>query len=152
MNRRKLLKSLIGFASIGWVANQAKAGAIQKQKKFEEKATKNSASITSVLLHTSPVAGFQYYEGKNVWSRLKVGATLKFKAEPTNKYDKDAIEIYWQDHSSEASYKLGYLPRKQNYSVNQLLQNRQNLYGVITKLKESDDPWQKVEIKVFLDV
>lgn len=101
------------------------------------------------MLQTSPVAGFQYYDGDKVWAQLQQGAVLQLKAEPSNKYDKDAVEIYWQTGDGQ-NYKLGYLPRKQNYAVSQLLQTQRPLLAEVSQLNNSNDFWKRIEVAVYL--
>lgn len=87
-----------------------------------------------------------------MWAQLQDGSILQLKAEPNNKYDKDAVEIYWQAGDGQ-NYKLGYLPRKQNYAVRQLLQKGQQQVAVGTKIvkcQNTEDPWQKVEVVIYL--
>ncbi|WP_319558219.1 HIRAN domain-containing protein [Thiomicrorhabdus sp.] len=133
MQRRKLLKTwLIGLA----VFPAAKVEAKPIRKKM--------------ILQTSPVAGVQYYQVDNVWTRLSVGQQVLLQAEIGNQYDADAVEIYWQDQTTDERYKLGYLPRKQNYAVSQLLQNQKILCAEISQLKKSNDPWQKIAITIFM--
>lgn len=122
MKRRNLLKSLVGFASLGLMSNPIKANTVKTQE--------STGPGGFVVLQTSPVAGFQYYDGDNVWAQLQQGAVLQLKAEPSNKYDKDAVEIYWQAGDGQ-NYKLGYLPRKQNYAVSQLLQTKMTLQAEV---------------------
>lgn len=102
------------------------------------------------LLQKSAIAGVQYYQADVVWSDLKQGDLVLLKSEPDNRYDTDAVEVYWHGSNSESITKLGYLPRKQNYAVSQLLRDNQQVYARITRLTESDDPWQKIQVSVFL--
>jgi hypothetical protein len=141
MKRRNLLKSLVGLASLGLVSNQIKANTVKTQKSIRTGGF--------VVLQTSPVAGFQYYDGDKVWAQLQQGAVLQLKTEPSNKYDKDAVEIYWQAGDGQ-NYKLGYLPRKQNYAVSQILQTQRPLWAEVSQLNNSDDPWKRIEFDVYL--
>lgn len=141
MKRRQLLKSLVGFVSLGLVSNQAKTST--------EKPLKSTRPGTFIMLQTSPVAGFQYYDGGKVWTQLQQGTALQLKAEPSNKYDKDAVEIYWQAEDGK-NHKLGYLPRKQNYAVSQILQSKTTLRAEISQLNNSDDPWKRIQFDVYL--
>ena len=51
------------------------------------------------------IAGWYYYEGKNVLSILKKGMPLLLKREYENKSNKDAVEVFTED-----GVKLGYVP------------------------------------------
>lgn len=149
MNRRNLLKAIIGISTLGLVSNKAQAVYIDRQlEKTQEKSRDKKA--VDIRLQTSPVAGFQYYDGDKIWEQLQVGSQLVLKSEPTNQYDADAVEIYWQDKSGKA-HKLGYLPRKQNFAVSQMLQSGQTITASIEYLQESLSPWQRVKVCLMLN-
>ena len=61
------------------------------------------------------IAGFSYYEGVLAFEKLKVGAQVSIKPEPTNTYDKYAVEIYHEEN------KLGYIPKGENRQIAKLL-------------------------------
>jgi hypothetical protein len=63
-----------------------------------------------------PLAGFSYYEGVLAFEQLKVGTELILKPEPSNHYDKYAVEILYKD------FKLGFIPRGENKQISKLLQ------------------------------
>ena len=54
------------------------------------------------------IAGFTYYDGVDVFEKLKIGKELLLKAEPENRYDPEAVAIYYQDK------KIGFVPRSEN--------------------------------------
>ena len=74
----------------------------------------------NVLLNQFPIAGFQYYQGKEVIIRLRENDELVLLAEPDNQYDKYAVEVYYQ------SVKLGYIPKKENRHISRILQKGSN--------------------------
>ncbi len=51
------------------------------------------------------LAGFSFYDGVLAFENLKIGTELQLKHDPTNHYDKYAVEIYYNEH------KLGFIPR-----------------------------------------
>ena len=61
------------------------------------------------------IAGFTYYDGADVFKNLKIGAPLSIKAEPENRYDPEAVAIYYQET------KLGFIPRTDNKVIRQFL-------------------------------
>lgn len=131
IKRRKFL-SWLGFVSAGAAFTSiSRAGASEQADK-------------SLLLQESPVAGFQFHRGKESWDLMTEGDRLKLIPEPGNKYDDRAIAIYWQDN------KLGYLPRRDNAAVSQLLHRRQNVTASIAKLKQSSDPWERIKMEIWL--
>lgn len=62
------------------------------------------------------IAGLTYWDAVDVFQELKIGTQLQFHAEPDNRYDADAVAIYFKDK------KIGYIPRKMNRSISTLLQ------------------------------
>ena len=61
------------------------------------------------------LAGFSFYDGVLAFEHLKIGTELQLKHDPTNHYDKYAVEIYYKEH------KLGYIPRAMNKAIAKLL-------------------------------
>ena len=74
------------------------------------------------------VAGFKYYGGFQVFDKLKAGKKLKLKLEEDNKYDDNAIEVYYK------KVKLGYIPKYQNYSISQILKNGHNIFEAYVQM------------------
>ncbi|MEW5944471.1 MAG: HIRAN domain-containing protein [Pseudomonadota bacterium] len=126
MMARRLLFGLL-FALCGAVASAAAAGVEVK-----------------ILVQSSPLAGFRYYEGKRLWDELKVGDPLTLAREPDNPYDTKAIRVEWQGH------KLGYVPRKENAAVARFMDRGQRLEARIVRLKKSRNPWQRIEFEIYL--
>lgn len=65
-------------------------------------------SVARIVVQHSPLAGFQYYDGRTLWEGMKVGDPLTLVREPDNPHDANAIRVEWQGH------KLGYVPRRDN--------------------------------------
>lgn len=93
-------------------------------------------------LQTSPIAGFQYYQGETLWTQLTINQPLQLVREANNKYDNRAVLVEWQGH------KLGYIPKLDNAAVSQLLDRGGKLEAVIAKLQESSNPWERVQVEV----
>src|SRR5450759_2932228 len=64
-----------------------------------------------MLVQSSPLAGFQYYQGKQLWDEIKVGDPLALVRETDNPHDNNAVRVEWRGH------KLGYVPRRENQAV-----------------------------------
>jgi len=97
-----------------------------------------------ILVQQSPLAGFQYYEGKALWERMKVGDALTLVREPENPHDPKAVRVEWQGH------KLGYVPRVDNEAVARQLDRGNRLEARIVRLTKHRDPWKRIEFEVFL--
>ena len=97
-----------------------------------------------MLVQSSPLAGFQYYEGGELWERMKVGDELALVREPDNPYDGNAVRVEWQGH------KLGYVPRRDNAAVARHLDRGGHVEARVSKLRAHRNPWQRVEFEVFV--
>ena len=90
------------------------------------------------------IAGFGYYEGSIVFSELKIGTELELLPEPYNKYDSDAIAIYFQDT------KLGFMPRDENRMIAKLLKLGFTNFEVrVQKIDPTEDPEAQVRVILF---
>lgn len=98
-----------------------------------------------MALGTLPLAGFQYYAGKRVWSDLRVGDSLALVREADNPHDPRAVRVEWRGE------KLGYVPRAGNETVSRLIDQGVRLSGRITHLQPGRSHWQRVLFEVDID-
>ena len=127
MSRRLFLERVAALIGISIAAPVARASVLRK-----------------VELQRSPVAGFQYHQGEAIWPLLMVGASLSLVREPGNAYDPRAVRVDWQGQ------KLGYVPRIDNAAASHLLDAGHVLHAEIVTLRDSDNPWDRVEFAIFL--
>ncbi len=127
MSRRLFLERITALIGVSLAASAARAAAPRK-----------------VELQRSPVAGFQYHQGESLWPLLTVGACLHLVREPDNAYDPRAVRVEWQGQ------KLGYVPRMDNAAASHLLDAGHVLQAEVVTLRESDNPWSRVEFAIFL--
>lgn len=99
---------------------------------------------TRILIQSSPVAGFQFHEGKQLWDQLKVGDALTLVREPANPHDARAVRVEWNGHL------LGYVPRAENDAVARQIDRGNKLEARIVRLTRHRDPWKRIEFEVFL--
>lgn len=99
---------------------------------------------TRILVQNSPLAGFQFHEGKQLWKELKVGDALTLVREPDNPHDPRAVRVDWNGHV------LGYVPRAENEAVARQLDRGNRLEARIVRMNKSRDPWKRIEFEVFL--
>jgi hypothetical protein len=90
------------------------------------------------------IAGFTYYDGADVFDRLKIGAPLTLAAEPENKFDPYAVAVYFEE------YKLGYVPRGDNKEIHKfLLLGHDELFTAkINRIAPEEHPEQQVWVIV----
>ena len=97
-----------------------------------------------MLVQSSPLAGFRYYQGKDLWDEMKVGDTLVLVREAGNPHDGNAVRVEWQGHP------LGYVPRRENRTVAQHLDRGGHVEARISKLQKHPNAWQRIEFEVFV--
>jgi len=102
------------------------------------------AESVKVLVQDSPLAGFQYHAGAELWNELRIGDVLTLVREPENPYDPKAVRVEWRGH------KLGYLPRRENAAVAAEMDRGTRVEGRIADLVVHRNPWQRVRIEVFV--
>ncbi|HXF16990.1 MAG TPA: HIRAN domain-containing protein [Burkholderiales bacterium] len=99
---------------------------------------------TRILIQSSPLAGFQFHEGKRLWEQLQVGDALMLVREPDNPHDSRAVRVHWNGHM------LGYVPRAENDAVARQLDRGNKLEARIVRLTKHRDPWKRIEFEVFI--
>lgn len=104
MLRRKFLQRLALLAGSMELAAVAPSAQAQPQSPQSPRGARK-------ILQTSPLAGFQYHQGEQLWAQLAIGQRLQLVREPDNRHDERAVRVDWHGH------KLGYIPRLDNAAV-----------------------------------
>ena len=99
-----------------------------------------------ILLQDSPLAGFQYHAGKQLWPQMQVGDALTLIREPDNVHDAKAVRVEWQGQ------KIGYVPRRENADVARFMDGGHMLVARINRLAEVRDPWSRVRFEILIPV
>ena len=133
MNRRDFIANLLGLPLL-----------IPFKDTFYQSDIGNNSE--AILIQTSSIAGFQFYDGDHLWDQLSTGDMLQLIQEPDNPYDENAVKIYWRNS------KLGYLPRVENTAVAQMMDQEQEITARILSKRESFNPWERLAIEVWLQV
>ena len=102
------------------------------------------AAEARIIVQQSPLAGFQYYDGKVLWDNMRVGDPLTLRREPQNPHDANAVRVEWKGQP------LGYVPRRDNSDVARQIDRGVPVQARIVRLKEARNPWQRVEFEVFV--
>jgi hypothetical protein len=126
MKRRRFLQALCGGIGLALTGRPRRAEA------------------NEVLLQESQLAGFEYYRGQAIWPSLRVGRTLSLLREPRNKFDRDAVAVYFHGD------KLGFVPQLENRAIAQMLDRGQHLQARIIQLNEHGHPWNRVRLSISL--
>ena len=102
------------------------------------------SSEVRMLVQSSPLAGFQYYQGRQLWDEIKVGDVLALVRESDNPHDHNAVRVEWRGH------KLGYVPRRENQAVAQHMDRGGHVEARVSRLLVHRNPWQRIEFEVFV--
>ncbi len=104
------------------------------------------AGEAHIIVQRSPLAGFQYYEGRGLWDMMRIGDPLKLVREPHNPHDANAVRIEWRGEM------LGYVPRRENGDVARQMDHGAPVRARIVNLKEARNPWQRMEFEVYVEL
>lgn len=104
------------------------------------------AADARIIVQQSPLAGFQYYEGRDLWAMMRPGDALQLQREPQNPHDANAVRVLWRNEM------LGYLPRRENSDVARQMDHGAPVKARIVKLKEARNPWQRIEFEVYVEL
>jgi hypothetical protein len=101
-------------------------------------------SEVRMLVQSSPLAGFRYYDAKQVWDDMKVGDALTLVREPHNAYDSNAVRVEWRGRQ------LGYVPRNENRAVSFHMDRGGAVEARISKMQEHRNPRQRIDFEVLV--
>ena len=105
-----------------------------------------AAAEARIIVQESPLAGFQYYEGKALWDMMRVGDPLQLVREPRNPHDANAVRIEWRGEM------LGYIPRRENADVARQMDLGAPVKARVVRLTEARNPWQRVRFEVYVEL
>ena len=100
--------------------------------------------VREVELLNCNIAGTTFLDLDEVEPELEKHQLLMLKREPKNKNDDKAILILTED-----GQKLGYVPKKKNEVLSNLMDAGKLLFGRLNK-KIWVDTWLKLDVQVFL--
>jgi hypothetical protein len=108
-------------------------------------ATGGQAQETTLVVQSSPLAGFRYHAAASVWSELRVGDRLELAREPGNPHDANAVSVSWRGR------KLGYVPRHENAALAWGLDRGASLAARISRLAPGASPSRRLEFEVVAE-
>ena len=103
------------------------------------------AQETTLIVQSSPLAGFRYHAAAEVWEELRVGDRLELVRERDNPHDANAVSVSWRGR------KLGYVPRRDNAALAWGLDRGAPLQARISRLAPHPNPARRIEIEVFVE-
>lgn len=115
----------------------------EKERRYENiEAVKVGPHTRDILLTTTVVSGTNYRDLTVVEDKLGEKNLVFLKREKNNPYDSNAIMVLTND-----GYHIGYIPRKENYILKNLMDWGKIIYGEIIS---SSDDYSNIEIGVYL--
>lgn len=109
-------------------------------------AAQATAARASILVQSSPLAGFRYYDAKALWNEMRVGDALTLVREPANPHDANAVRVEWRGRL------LGYVPRRENADVARQIDRGTAVRARISRLQPSRSPSRRIEFEVYVDL
>lgn len=101
-------------------------------------------SSIRLVVQSSPLAGFRYYEAGDVWQDMRVGDRLDLARELDNPHDANAVSVSWRGR------KLGYVPRRENAALAWGLDRGESLEARVSRLAPHPNPARRVEFEVYV--
>jgi HIRAN domain len=98
-----------------------------------------------LLVQSSPLAGYRYGEGAEVWPLMREGDPLDLVPEPGNAHDASAVRVEWRGR------KLGYVPRRQNAALAWGLERGTPLRARVSRLADHPNPARRVEFEIYIE-
>ena len=103
------------------------------------------AQETTLIVQSSPLAGFRYHAAADVWEELRVGDRLELARERDNPHDANAVSVSWRGR------KLGYVPRHENAALAWGLDRGARLAARISRLAPGASPSRRLEFEVVAE-
>lgn len=104
------------------------------------------ATTARIVIQDSPLAGFKYYDGKELWGELRVGDALRLVREPANPHDANAIRVEWKERM------LGYVPRRDNTHLARQMDRGAAIEARITELKSRPNGRHSLSYEIFVQL
>ena len=79
-----------------------------------------------------------------VYPLLTKGLVLRMQRHPNNRYDKNAIGIYYN------KVRIGYVPRELNLVISRLMDAGKAFFCRVETVKLVDDYWVKIDAKIYM--
>lgn len=95
-------------------------------------------------IYCAYVKGLDHYNGKSKVEKMQTGEALEMRREPKNKFDRQAIALYYDN------VKLGYVPAEDNFMLSQLLDAGHGRFEAkIADIAPQGPSWEKICFKIL---
>jgi hypothetical protein len=95
-----------------------------------------------IVVQNAPLAGFVYYDGKDVWEGIKRGDALTLAREPSNPHDPNAVRIEWRGRM------LGYVPRKDVVDLARQMDHGARVVARVTELNKAANGRHRISYEI----
>lgn len=117
---------------------------------FVQKNGKIKSFSEDIRLITLNVAGLEYVDNiDEIFPKIKIGDRLELFREASNEYDYRAILVKYDGE------KIGYVPRKDNHVLSNLMDGGKQLYGIVESIGVDEIyknyPSKFIRFKIFLN-
>jgi hypothetical protein len=103
----------------------------------------DGASARIIVQH-APLAGFVYYDGKDVWDQIRIGDRVSLIRESRNPHDPGAVRLEWKGHM------LGYVPRKENSDLARQMDHGAPVEARITDLQRAANGRHRISYEIYV--
>lgn len=97
-----------------------------------------------IVVQHAPLAGFVYYDGREVWERLGRGERLTLVREPANAHDPNAVRLEWRGHM------LGYVPRRDNADLARQMDHGARPVATITDIGKAANGRHRIAYEISI--
>ena len=92
------------------------------------------------------IAGVQFHEMKNVKNKIQKDDELILTAEPSNKYDPNAVRIEFDE--GEGPVMLGYVPKKFSSEISAMIEVGKELECIVVTMNPAAKQWEMCEVVI----
>jgi len=103
------------------------------------------------VTHNFYIAGVRFHDLHLVEDELAEGDELELIPDSTNKFDPNAVEIWYNDHV-KPKVLLGFVPKKFSSEVSAALEIGKDLRCVLVKFNKSAKPWEQAKVEIREDL
>jgi hypothetical protein len=92
------------------------------------------------------IAGVKFHQYKTILDDIVEGDSLMIAPEPENKFDPNAVALYYDNGSKQAM--LGYVPKTMSSEVSAMIEVGKQLDCVVTGFNPTASPWDIFEVEI----
>jgi hypothetical protein len=97
-----------------------------------------------IIVQRAPLAGFVYYDGKDVWDQIRIGDRVSLVRESRNPHDPGAVRLEWR------GLMLGYVPRKDNSDLARQMDHGAPVEARITDLQRAANGRHRISYEIYV--